>query len=81
MSRYMIQATTTPQAAAGVLQEPEDRTEAIRPIFEAVGGSLERYYVSFAEMTVGLAESMRQLTVRLMTMRKSLRNWSIGVLL
>jgi len=50
----MIQETTTPQAAAGVLQNPEDRTEVIRPIFEAVGGNLEQFYVSEAENTVFL---------------------------
>lgn len=52
MPRYMIQATTTPQAAAAVLQKPEDRTEAIRPIFEAVGSSLEQFYLSLAENTI-----------------------------
>lgn len=54
MPKYMIQATTTPQAAAGVLQKPEDRTKVIRPIFEAVGGSLERYYISLADNTLFL---------------------------
>ena len=54
MPRYMIQETPTPQVAAALLQNPEDRTEPVRRIFEAVGGSLERYYVSFAEMTVFL---------------------------
>jgi len=52
MRRYMIQATTTPQGAAALLQKPEDRTEAIRPIFEAVGGSLEHYYLSLAENAI-----------------------------
>jgi len=32
----------------------EDRAEAIRPIFEAVGGSLEHYYVAYTENTVYL---------------------------
>jgi len=54
MPRYMIQETPTPQVAVALLQNPEDRTELVRRIFEAVGGSLERYYVSFAEMTVFL---------------------------
>jgi len=52
MPRYMIQATTTPQAAAAVLQNPEDRTEVIRPIFEAVGGSVEQYYLSLVENAI-----------------------------
>ena len=49
MPRYMIQATTTPQLEAPLLQNPEDRTEAIRTIFESVGGSLEQYYLSLTE--------------------------------
>ena len=54
MPRYMIQETYTPQPLAALLQNPQDRTEAVRPIFEAVGGSLEQYYVSLAENTVFL---------------------------
>ena len=52
MPRYMIQGTTTPLADAGLLQNPEDRTEVIRPIFEAVGGRLEQFYISETENTV-----------------------------
>jgi len=54
MPRYMIQETVTAQAVAAILQNPEDRTEEVRRVFEAVGGSLEQYYISFAEMTVFL---------------------------
>jgi len=54
MPKYMIQATTTPQAAAGVLQKQEDRTKVIRPIFEAIGGSLEQYYISLDSNTLFL---------------------------
>jgi uncharacterized protein with GYD domain len=36
---------------AALLKNPEDRTEPIRRIIEAVGGSLEQYYNSFAEGT------------------------------
>lgn len=49
MPRYMVEETGTHQAVAALLQNPEDRAEAIRPIFEAVGGSLEQFYFSFAE--------------------------------
>jgi uncharacterized protein with GYD domain len=54
MTRYLIEETGTPQGVSGLLQTPEDRTEAIRPIFEAVGGSLEQFYFSLAENTAFL---------------------------
>jgi len=53
MPRYMIQETPTPQVVAALLQNPEDRTEEMRSIFEAAGGSLEGYYLSL-ENTVYL---------------------------
>ena len=35
-------------------KEPPDRTEAIRTIFESVGGRLEHYYIAFSEHTIYL---------------------------
>ncbi len=54
MTRYLIEETITSQAAAALMKNPHDRTEAIRPIFEAVGGKLEHYYVAYSENTVYL---------------------------
>lgn len=49
MTKYLIEETTTPQAAAGILQNPEDRFEVLRPLFEAAGCKLEQFYVSSIE--------------------------------
>jgi len=54
MARYLIQETVTSQATAAVIKDPHDRAEAIRPIFESVGGKLEHYYVAYNENTVYL---------------------------
>ena len=54
MTRYLIEETITSQAAAALMKNPHDRAEAIRPIFEAVGGKLEHYYVASSENTVYL---------------------------
>ena len=43
-----------PQAAAAVIKNLQDRTEAIRTIFESVGGRLEHYYIVFSEHTIYL---------------------------
>jgi uncharacterized protein with GYD domain len=54
MTRYLIEHIPVPQAAAAVIKNPEDRTEAIRTIFESVGGRLDHYYIAYGENTVYL---------------------------
>jgi len=54
MTRYLIEETISSQAAAALMKNPHDRTEAIRPIFESVGGKLEHYYIAYSENTVYL---------------------------
>ena len=49
MTKYLIEEATTQQAAAGILQHPEDRHEVLKPLFEAVGCKLEQFYVSGIE--------------------------------
>ena len=49
MAKYLIEETSTPQAAAGILQNPEDRSEVLKPLFEAAGCKLEQFYVSGIE--------------------------------
>ena len=49
MAKYMIEETFSSQAMAGVMQKPEDRNEAISPMFEAAGCKLEQFYVSLIE--------------------------------
>ena len=54
MTRYLIEETYTSQAASAIIKNPEDRTEAIRPVIESVGGTLEQYYIAFSENKVYL---------------------------
>lgn len=54
MTRYLIEETITSQAVAALMENPHDRAEAVRPVFEAVGGKLEQYYVAYTENTVYL---------------------------
>ena len=54
MARYMIQETGTPQVVATLLKNPQNRFEAIAPIFEAVGGKLEHFFFSMGENTAFL---------------------------
>ena len=52
MTRYLIQETTTSQATAAVLKNPQDRTEYMRSVFESVGGKLEHLYIAYTENTI-----------------------------
>ena len=52
MARYLIQIGVKPEAYSPMLQNPQDRGEAIRPIFEAFGGGLQEYYFAVGENTV-----------------------------
>jgi len=50
MTRYLIEETVTSQAVAALMKNPHDRTEAVRPVFESVGGKLEHYYIASAKV-------------------------------
>jgi uncharacterized protein with GYD domain len=54
MTRYLIEESYTSQAAAAIIQNPQDRAEVLRPIFESVGGKLEHYFIAYSENTVYL---------------------------
>jgi len=49
MAKYLIEETFSSQAAAGIMQKPEDRNAVLRPIFEAAGCKLEHFYISGIE--------------------------------
>ena len=49
MAKYLIEETISTQTAAGIMQKPEDRNEALRPVFEALGCKLDQFYVSGIE--------------------------------
>ena len=49
MAKYLMEETLSSQAFAGMLQNPEDRNEVLRPIFTAAGCKLEQFYVSGIE--------------------------------
>ena len=49
MAKYLIEETVGTPGFQGMLQKPEDRSEALKPIFEAAGCKLEQFYVSLIE--------------------------------
>ena len=47
MAHYLIQGGYVPEAWAGLVKNPEDRTAAVRAAFESLGGRLDALYYTF----------------------------------
>jgi uncharacterized protein with GYD domain len=47
MAHYLIQGGYAPEAWAGLVKNPEDRTAAVRAAFESLGGRLDALYYTF----------------------------------
>ena len=57
MAHYLFQGGYAPEAWAGLMENPEDRTAVVRAAFESIGGKLDALYYTFgADDFVGLAE-------------------------
>jgi len=52
MPLYMVQTAYTSDAWARLVQRPEDRAEALRPVIEQMGGRLLAWYYSFGDYDV-----------------------------
>ena len=52
MAHYMVQAAYTAEAIAAMVKNPEDRTAAIRPVVEKLGGKLESIWFCFGDYDV-----------------------------
>jgi uncharacterized protein with GYD domain len=69
MARYLFEIGIAPQAVAAMVKNPHDRAQATRPVFEAVGGTLEGYYVAVGQSTVYvLAQIPNEVSVEALTM-------------
>jgi uncharacterized protein with GYD domain len=49
MPLYLYQVSYTPEAVAALIGEPQDRTDAVRPAIEALGGKLVAAGYPFGE--------------------------------
>ena len=55
MAHYLFQGGYAPDAWAGLMENPEDRTAVVRAAMESIGGKLEALYYTFgADDFVGL---------------------------
>jgi uncharacterized protein with GYD domain len=49
MSTYIVQGRWSPDGVKGMLAHPEDRADALKKLYDAIGGKLISYYVTFSE--------------------------------
>jgi len=45
MPKYLSHSTYSPEAIAGLVENPQNRAEVTRPILQALGASLEQLYI------------------------------------
>jgi uncharacterized protein with GYD domain len=52
MARYLVQASYTQQGLAGLIENPENRTNAISQLIEGAGGTLVSLDYAFGEFDI-----------------------------
>ncbi len=52
MPKYLFQVAYESSGWAGLVKNPQDRGEAIRPAVEGLGGKLESFYLAFGKYDV-----------------------------
>ena len=58
MPHYLIQVAYNTSGIAGLVKEPQDRIEKVRPAVEALGGRIECAYYAFGEHDIVLTVEM-----------------------
>ena len=54
MPYYMLQAAYTAEAWAGMVKHPQKRLDAVRPVIEKLGGTIERSWLASGEYDIVL---------------------------
>lgn len=52
MPYYLLEAAYAPSAWAAMVKNPQDRVQAVRPVVEKLGGSIENAWMAFGEYDV-----------------------------
>ncbi len=57
MAFYLLQVGYTPEAWSAMINNPQDRAQAVEPAIKKLGGRIERFWLSFGEYDiVGMVE-------------------------
>ena len=54
MPSYLFQASYSTQGVSGLVNKPEDRAAAVRPLIDGLGGRIESMYYAFGDFDVVL---------------------------
>ena len=49
MAHYLLQVAYTPQAWAAMIKNPQDRVQALKPVLDKMGGTVESSYFAFGD--------------------------------
>lgn len=49
MPKYLLQVSYNAEGWAGLVKNPHDRSESIRPAIEGLGGKIEAFYLAFGK--------------------------------
>ena len=52
MSYYLLQVGYTPEAWAAMVKNPQDRSKAVEGAVQSLGGSMERFWMSFGDYDI-----------------------------
>lgn len=52
MAYYLVEVAYTPEAWASMVKNPQDRTAAVEPVIKKLGGTMERFWLSFGEYDI-----------------------------
>ena len=52
MAQYLLQVAYTPEAWAAMVNNPEDRSKSVESSIKALGGSIERFWLSFGDYDI-----------------------------
>jgi uncharacterized protein with GYD domain len=58
MAHYLLEVTYTPNAWATMLANPQNRIDAVRPVIERFGGTLEHAWFAFGDYDLVCIYSM-----------------------
>ena len=52
MAYYLLQVGYTPEAWAAMVKNPQDRSQAVTGAVQALGGTMERFWMSFGDYDI-----------------------------
>ncbi len=52
MARFLVQAAYTAEAWAAMAKNPQNRLEAVQPVVQRLGGTVEDFWLAFGDYDI-----------------------------